>query len=132
MQLAGKVAIVTGANQGIGRTIALNLANAGADIVAVDLFMNEQTESLTQELEKLERKCLPLQADVSKEDDVTAFVKEATAQDASLVLGVADRRTPRILDEVRAVAGALPGATLLIGEQASDRARPFAGARSGR
>ncbi len=80
MQLAGKVAIVTGANQGIGRTIALNLANVGADIVAVDLFMNEQTESLTQELEKLERKCLPLQADVSKEDDVTAFVKEATAQ----------------------------------------------------
>lgn len=80
MQLAGKVAIVTGANQGIGRTIALNLANAGADIVAVDLFMNEQTESLTQEIEKLERRCLPLQADVSKEDDVTAFVKEATAQ----------------------------------------------------
>ncbi len=80
MQLAGKVAIVTGANQGIGRTIALNLAKAGADIAAVDLFINEQTESLQQEIEQLGHRCLPLQADVSKEDDVTAFVKEATAQ----------------------------------------------------
>lgn len=77
MQLAEKVAIVTGANQGIGRTIALNLAAAGADLVAVDLFINEQTESLKQEIEQLGRQCLPLQADVSKEDDVTAFVKEA-------------------------------------------------------
>jgi 3-oxoacyl-[acyl-carrier protein] reductase len=80
MQLEGKVAIVTGANQGIGRTIAVNLANAGSDIVAVDLFLNEQTESLCQEIEGIGRKCLPLKADVSNEEEVKAFVKEATAQ----------------------------------------------------
>jgi 3-oxoacyl-[acyl-carrier protein] reductase len=80
MQLEGKVAIVTGANQGVGRTIALNLASAGADIVAVDLFINEQTESLRQEVEAIGRKCLPLKADVSNEEEVKAFVKEATAQ----------------------------------------------------
>jgi 3-oxoacyl-[acyl-carrier protein] reductase len=80
MQLSGKVAIVTGANQGIGRTIAVNLASAGADMVAVDLFLNEQTDSLCQEIENLGRKCLPLKADVSNEEEVKAFVKEATAQ----------------------------------------------------
>lgn len=80
MQLEGKVAIVTGANQGIGRTIAVNLAGAGADIVAVDLFLNEQTDSLCQEIENIGRKCLPLKADVSDEEEVTEFVKEAKAQ----------------------------------------------------
>ena len=48
--------------------------------------------------------------------------KENTAQDASLVLGVADARTPRILDEVHAVADALPDATLLVGKEASEEA----------
>ncbi len=48
--------------------------------------------------------------------------KEATAHDSSLVLGVADERAPHILDEARAVAGALPGATLLLGSEASEEA----------
>jgi len=80
MQLEGKIAIVTGSNQGIGRTIVLNLANAGAHIVAVDLFHNEHTESLVQEVKNIGRKCLSLTADVSKEDEVTDFVNEAKAQ----------------------------------------------------
>jgi 3-oxoacyl-[acyl-carrier protein] reductase len=80
MELEGKIAIVTGANQGIGRTIALTLAEAGADIVAVDLFKNEQTAELVQQIEEMGRKCLPMQADVSKEDEVNVFVKEAVSQ----------------------------------------------------
>jgi 3-oxoacyl-[acyl-carrier protein] reductase len=80
MELEGKIAIVTGSNQGIGKVIALALAKAGADIVAVDLFKNEQTEELVKEIEELGRKCLPTQADVSKEEDVNAVVKEALNQ----------------------------------------------------
>ena len=80
MQLEGKVAIVTGANQGIGRTIAVNLAKAGANIAAVDLFINEQSESLKQEIEQLGRRCLPLQADVSKEDEATALIDAVVEQ----------------------------------------------------
>ena len=80
MELEGKIAIVTGSNQGIGRTIALTLAEAGADIVAVDLFKNEQTADLVQHIERMSRKSLPLQADVSQESDVNAVVKEALAQ----------------------------------------------------
>lgn len=75
MELEGKIGIVTGSNQGIGQTIALALAQAGADIVAVDLFKNEQTDELVQAIEQLGRQCLPLQADVSKEAEVNDFVK---------------------------------------------------------
>jgi 3-oxoacyl-[acyl-carrier protein] reductase len=80
MELEGKIAIVTGSNQGIGRTIALTLAEAGADIVAVDLFKNEQTTDLMQQIEHMSRKALPLQADVSQESDVNVVVKETLAQ----------------------------------------------------
>jgi 3-oxoacyl-[acyl-carrier protein] reductase len=80
MELEEKVAIVTGANQGLGRTIALTLAEAGADIVAVDLYKNEQTAELVQQIEHMSRKCLPAQADVSQESDVNAFVKETLSQ----------------------------------------------------
>jgi 3-oxoacyl-[acyl-carrier protein] reductase len=80
MNVEGKVAIVTGSNQGIGRTIAETLAAAGADIVAVDVVRNDQTTQLVQQIEKLGRTCLAVQADVSKEDDVTAAVKDALNQ----------------------------------------------------
>ncbi len=49
-------------------------------------------------------------------------VKENAWEDASLVLGVADARAPHILDEARAVAASLPGAKLLLGEQANAEA----------
>ncbi len=80
MELEGKVAIVTGSNQGIGKAIALSLAEAGADIVGVDIFKNEQTDQLAQAITGLGRKCLTVQADVSKEPEVEAFVKDAVAQ----------------------------------------------------
>ncbi|MBD3307084.1 3-oxoacyl-[acyl-carrier-protein] reductase [candidate division KSB3 bacterium] len=80
MELEGKIAIITGTNQGIGRTIAVTLAAAGADIAAVDLYKNEQTSELAQEIEGLGRRCLPLQADVSNEAEVNACVKDTVAQ----------------------------------------------------
>lgn len=80
MELEGKIAMITGANQGIGRTIALTLAEAGADIVAVDVVKNEDTADLVQMLEQMGRKCLPMQTDVSQEEEVNALVKEILAQ----------------------------------------------------
>ncbi len=80
MELEGKVALITGTNQGIGKVIALAMAGAGADIAAVDLVKNEQTDELVQEIESKGRTGFPARADVSKEDDVKAAVKAVLNQ----------------------------------------------------
>ena len=62
--LTGKVAIVSGAAQGMGRAMAMALAEAGADLLLTDL--NEAGVTLTaQEIRKLGRRALPVRHDVS-------------------------------------------------------------------
>lgn len=77
--IEGKVAIVTGAARGIGKGIAVTLAEAGADIVAVDRTTgeNEQTAS---EVQGLGRRCLAITTDVTKEDQVQRMVSEAISK----------------------------------------------------
>ena len=74
MDLAGKVALVTGAGRGIGRAIALAFARAGADIVAVSRT-KEEIDATAHEAKALGREALAITADVSREDDVKAVVK---------------------------------------------------------
>ena len=69
MKLIDKVAIVTGASQGIGKGIAIGLAKAGADVV-VNYYKNvEGAESVKKEVEEIGRKCLLFQGDVSIRND---------------------------------------------------------------
>lgn len=69
IDLSGKVAVVTGAGQGIGRAIALELARHGADVVAVDL--NEDTARRTaEEARALGRRAAAVRADVTVAADV--------------------------------------------------------------
>jgi NAD(P)-dependent dehydrogenase (short-subunit alcohol dehydrogenase family) len=74
-----KVALVTGAGRGIGRAIALVLAEAGAD-VAVFSRTKEQIEETAQHIHKLGRKALPIVLDVSKEDQVKGGVDRALSE----------------------------------------------------
>ena len=70
--LAGKTALVTGAGQGIGRAIALKLAEHGADVVISDI--SEQTARQTAgDIEALGRKSLAVVCDVSKMADCEAM-----------------------------------------------------------
>ncbi len=79
-ELEGKIAIVTGASRGIGRAIALNLAAAGAHIVAVYQQNKEKADELAQEIEPLGRACLTVKADVALEDEVNALIDQTMTQ----------------------------------------------------
>ncbi|MBJ2291703.1 acetoin reductase [Pseudomonas sp. MF5691] len=76
MGIAGKVALVTGAGQGIGRAIALRLARDGADIALVDIN-SAKLEAVAAEVVALGRKASVFTADVSKREQVVAAVEHA-------------------------------------------------------
>lgn len=70
-KLDGKVAIVTGAARGLGQTMALGLAQAGADIALVDILdMNESQKKI----EELGRRCISIKADLSTKDCVDDII----------------------------------------------------------
>jgi NAD(P)-dependent dehydrogenase (short-subunit alcohol dehydrogenase family) len=77
--LEGKAAIVTGASRGIGKAIALTMAEAGADIVVAARTASE-LEQTAKEVRSLGRKCLAYATDVTKLKEVEATVAKATAE----------------------------------------------------
>ena len=76
MSLAGKVAIVTGAAQGIGRAIAETLARDGADIVVADLDPGRSQETVAA-VERLGRRALNVKVNVADFNDVKVMVDQA-------------------------------------------------------
>ncbi|MBP1473109.1 glucose 1-dehydrogenase [Frateuria sp. MAH-13] len=80
MGLQGKVALVTGAAQGIGRAIALRLAQEGASVVIEDRVANDRArETLAQVQATGARACL-VEGDVAQVDAVRRVMTEAVAQ----------------------------------------------------
>jgi len=79
LELTGKVALVTGAAQGIGKAVALMLARNGADIVVSDVNV-EKAQETSQEIQSLGRKALALKVDVSRPDDVDRMVQTIVEQ----------------------------------------------------
>ena len=77
--LQDKIAIVTGASQGIGRAVALGFAKAGAHVVLAKYPEGRQEEikQVQAEIEKIGRKALIVLTDVSKVDDLRAMVNTA-------------------------------------------------------
>ena len=71
--LTGRVAIVTGGNRGIGRAIALALAQHGAD-VAIASRDEEKTATVVEELTALGRRALGVRCDVTRRDEIDAAV----------------------------------------------------------
>ena len=74
-----KVAIVTGGGVGIGKSIALEFARAGADVVIASRKL-ENLEPVTAEIAKLGRRSFCVALDVRQEDQVKALVERTVKE----------------------------------------------------
>jgi 3-oxoacyl-[acyl-carrier protein] reductase len=75
MDLKGKVAIVTGGGQGIGKAIATRLAQSGANVVVADVNL-EQAAQTAQEMQALGVDAIAIKVDVSDRASVEAAIKQ--------------------------------------------------------
>ena len=83
--LTGKTAVVTGAGRGIGKAIALTLAERGADVVVNYSSSREAAEETVREIEKKGRRALAVQADISKEEDCIRLFEQAMEPSAAWI-----------------------------------------------
>ncbi len=77
--LDGKVALVTGGSRGIGRAIALALADVGADVVISSRKLPD-LENVAEEIKAAGRKCLPVASHIAKIEDSRNLVERAKAE----------------------------------------------------
>ena len=78
LPLAGKLALITGSSQGIGRATAIRLAQSGADIVINYRSNANAAAEVKAHIEDMGRRCIAIQADVSQEEDVSRLFAGAT------------------------------------------------------
>jgi glucose 1-dehydrogenase len=88
--LTGQPALVTGANSGIGKAVALGLARAGADVVVNYVTHPETADAVAQEIAAMGRRVITLQADVSREDEVERMYAAAIAHFGTLHISVSN------------------------------------------
>jgi 3-oxoacyl-[acyl-carrier protein] reductase len=74
MNFNGQTALITGAGRGIGKTIAVKLAETGLDIAIAD--MNPVSDDVLREIEEYGTKCLAFQLDVTDVESVDSVVKK--------------------------------------------------------
>lgn len=82
--LSGKTALVTGCNKGIGKGMALGLAEAGADIIGVSASLELSGSDIEKKVTALGRKFKAYQADFSDRDSLTAFTKKVLAENSAI------------------------------------------------
>ncbi|MDI6603187.1 MAG: SDR family NAD(P)-dependent oxidoreductase [Patescibacteria group bacterium] len=75
MDLKGKVAIITGARRGMGRSHALKLAKEGAKVVVSDISQ-EECQKVVEKIKKGKGKALAIKCDVSKKEEVEEMVRK--------------------------------------------------------
>ncbi len=76
-ELKGKIALVTGCDTGLGQGMAIGLAEAGCDIVGVNIVEPKET---IEKVTALGRRFLSLTADLSKIDGIPALLERAIAE----------------------------------------------------
>ncbi|MGJ8638421.1 MAG: SDR family NAD(P)-dependent oxidoreductase [Opitutaceae bacterium] len=77
--LSGKIALVTGCKRGIGKAMALGLAEAGADVIGVSASLESSGSDVEKEVTALGRKFKGYSCDFSDRDALYAFIKQVKA-----------------------------------------------------
>jgi gluconate 5-dehydrogenase len=77
--LSGRTALVTGGGRGIGRHMAIGLAEAGAEVIAVSRKL-DSCESVANEIGNAGGRCLAMQADLSRSEEIDALVLRLEAE----------------------------------------------------
>jgi len=80
MNLQNKVALVTGGTRGIGAAAAIALSEQGANVALAARRLDEEANRVRQKIEQLGRKCVLIQADVSKPGEATAAVTKTARE----------------------------------------------------
>lgn len=88
MVLKGQPALVTGANSGIGRAVALALARAGADVVVNYVSDPQAADAVVAQIREGGARAIAVHADVSREDEVEAMFARAIAEFGTLHITV--------------------------------------------
>src|SRR2546421_13045529 len=95
LPLTGKIALVTGSSQGIGRATALRLARSGADIVINYRSKASTAEEVKACIEELGRRCVTIKVDVSIEEDVTRLFTKANETIGQIAIFINNEGKPR-------------------------------------
>jgi len=88
--LIGQKAIVTGANSGIGRGVAIALGQAGADVVVNYVSGDEEAQDVVKTIEQSGVRALAIKADVSQEEQVVAMFQRAIQELGTIDILVAN------------------------------------------
>jgi len=101
-RLAGKVALVTGGNTGIGRAVCLAFAEEGADVAVAWLAREPEAESLAGAIRAKGRRCHLVKTDVTREHDVRAMMSGvlATLGRLDVLVNNAGIQRPQLITEM--------------------------------
>ena len=88
--LEGQIALVTGANSGIGQAVAIALGQAGADVVVNYVVGDEAAAAVVAQIRSSGANAVALKADVSSEEQVEVMFKDAIAEFGTIDILVAN------------------------------------------
>src|SRR5437764_1027005 len=102
-KLAGRVALVTGGSKGLGKAMALGLAQAGADIVISSRHENELQTSAKEIQSSTEANISDLAADMSRREEAARLAKAALAvmSRVDILINNAGTNLPQPIDQIR-------------------------------
>ena len=105
LELTGKVALITGSGQGIGREIAKTLASEGV-IIAVNDYYEERANKVAEEIKQMGQNAEAFQSDIIRLEQVKEMMAQITKQlgpvdilvnNAGVPIEIREGRTPRTL-----------------------------------